>query len=316
MSTNAVLTGSLTQEQVEFYDTEGYLVLARLLDAADMAPAQAAMEWKVSWIADGLLAGGLTTDKLDGLPFETRLAGFFAHLGNEEFLKYGRSWRDRLPGYYHLMMNAKIVDAVASLIGDEIFSNPIYNVRPKVPKVAAGVVPWHQDKSYGPDANANPVITVWIPLVDSTMENGCLHLMPRTHQKHVLSWHREQRLGTEYTEIDEEFVRGGQVLPLPLEAGGAILFNDRLVPMSTANNSDHVRWSVDLRYQPPTRTRWRTGASAFWPAAGCAPSAWPPWKTGWPSGPSTWRHTLPEHAGSCIPRSAASGDRRADRAQQ
>jgi phytanoyl-CoA hydroxylase len=28
------------------------------------------------------------------------------------------------------------------------------------------------------------------------------------------------------------------------------LFNDPLIHMSTANNSDHVRWSVDLRYQP------------------------------------------------------------------
>jgi hypothetical protein len=28
------------------------------------------------------------------------------------------------------------------------------------------------------------------------------------------------------------------------------VFNDRLIHSSTANHSDHVRWSVDLRYQP------------------------------------------------------------------
>ena len=37
---------------------------------------------------------------------------------------------------------------------------------------------------------------------------------------------------------------------LPVPAGGALLFNDRCVHMSTPNRSDHVRWSVDLRYQP------------------------------------------------------------------
>jgi ectoine hydroxylase-related dioxygenase (phytanoyl-CoA dioxygenase family) len=37
---------------------------------------------------------------------------------------------------------------------------------------------------------------------------------------------------------------------LPVKAGTAILFNDRCIHMSTPNNSDHVRWSVDLRYQP------------------------------------------------------------------
>ncbi len=48
------------------------------------------------------------------------------------------------------MSNRKILDAVESLIGGEIFSNPVYNTRPKVPKVSAGAVPWHQDRSYWP----------------------------------------------------------------------------------------------------------------------------------------------------------------------
>lgn len=39
-------------------------------------------------------------------------------------------------------------------------------------------------------------------------------------------------------------------VPLPVDAGTAILFNDRCVHCSTPNNSDHVRWSVELRYQP------------------------------------------------------------------
>jgi phytanoyl-CoA hydroxylase len=248
--TDTTLAGSLTQAQVDFYHTEGYLVIPHLLTQADLAPAIEAMEWKVSYIADDLAADGLITDKLEDWPFKMRLAGLFANLTDKEFLKFDRSWRDRLPGYFRLMMNPKILDAVESLIGGEIFSNPIYNVRPKVPKVAAGQVPWHQDKSYWPDANANPVITVWVPFIDATMENGCLHIMPRTHKRQVESWHREDYTGTRYTEIDEEHVRGGQVVPLPLEAGGAILFNDRCIHMSTANNSDHVRWSVDLRYQP------------------------------------------------------------------
>ena len=243
--------GSLTAAQVEFYETEGYLVLPHLLSDDDLAPARAAMEQKVSMIADGLLADGLITDKLEALPFRSRLAGLFANLTDKDFLKYGRSWRDRLPGYYDLMMNPLILDAVESLIGGELFANPVYNTRPKVPKVAAGAVPWHQDKSYWPGANANPVITVWIPLVDSNLENGCLHLMPRTHTRRVLPFHNEQITGTGYLETDETHLpASARVVAVPLEAGGALLFNDRCLHMSTANNSDHVRWSVDLRYQP------------------------------------------------------------------
>jgi ectoine hydroxylase-related dioxygenase (phytanoyl-CoA dioxygenase family) len=244
--------GSLTEAQVAEYEREGYLVLPDLLDDADMAPAREAMQQKVAQIADELYADGLIADRHENAPFETRLARLFDGLTDREFLRYGRSWRDRLPGYYHLMAHPKILDIVESLIGPEVFANPVYNVRPKVPRVAAGAVPWHQDKSYWPDANSNPVITVWIPLVDATHENGCLHIWPRTHRTRLMSYHAEQRTGTKYTEIDEEHLAGArrEAVPLPLRAGGAIVFNDRCVHMSTPNRSDHVRWSVDLRYQP------------------------------------------------------------------
>lgn len=242
--------GSLTDEQVEFYDREGFLALPHLLDEQDMAGVIASMQQRVGEIADDLHAQGLVADRRENSPFATRLAELFADLTDAHFLKYGRSWRDRLPGYFDLMTNPKILDAVKSLIGSEIFANPVYNTRPKVPRVAAGAVPWHQDRSYWPDANANPVITVWIPLVDANLENGCLYIIPRTHRTQVYSYHRETYSGTGYTEIDAEHLKTDRALPLPLEAGGAILFNDRCIHMSTPNRSRSVRWSVDLRYQP------------------------------------------------------------------
>jgi len=247
--------GSLTPQQVDFYQTEGYLVLPGLLTPEDLAPVRAAMSEKVSEIAADLFQGGLITDLRERDPFETRLARLFDGLADTDFLKYGRGWRDRKPGYFDLMANPKILDAVESLIGGEIFSNPVYNARPKVPRVAAGAVPWHQDKSYWPDANANPVITVWIPLVDATEENGCLRIWPRTHKTRVLSTHAETYSGTGYIEIDNAHLRPLQEkqiaeVVLPLGGGGAILFNDRCIHMSTPNNSNAVRWSVDLRYQP------------------------------------------------------------------
>ena len=245
-----MVAGSLTAEQLSQYDEQGYLVLPRLLDEDDLAPVQAAMTEKVSLIAGGLLAHGLITDPLEALPFETRLAALFHGLTDADFLRYGRSWRDRLPGYYHLMANPKVLDVVESLIGGEIFANPVYNVRPKVPGVAAGAVPWHQDKSYWPDAKANPVITVWIPLVGATLENGCLHILPGTHRRRLLTHHRETYSGTGYTAVDVARRRKPEVVALPLGRGGAILFNDRCIHMSTPNNSEQVRWSVDLRYQP------------------------------------------------------------------
>ena len=255
--------GTLTAEQVEFYRTEGYLLLPGLLTDADMAPVRGAMQETVAQIADDLYRRGQIADKREEEPFETRLARLFDGLTDEDFLRYGRSWRDRKPGYYNLMANPKILDAVESLIGGEIFSNPVYNARPKVPRVAAGAVPWHQDKSYWPEANSNPVITVWIPLVDATLENGCLQIWPRTHKTRVLSCHAETYTGTGYTELDEEHLQKLQSVPMPLSAGGALLFNDRCIHMSTPNHSERVRWSVDLRYQPTDQDPMRGYGAGF-----------------------------------------------------
>lgn len=241
---------TLTSEQLNFYDTEGYLVLPQLLDANDMAGVIASMEKHVDEIADDLFARGVINDKLENRPFESRLAELFKGKEDAEFLRYGRGWRDRHPGYFALMSNPKILKVVEPFIGSEIFSNPVYNTRPKVPVVAAGEVPWHQDKSYWPNADVNPVIAVWIALVDATEDNGCLHILPRSHLNEVLSYHRESYSSTRYTEIDQEHLKDCQSLPLPLKAGGAILFNDRSIHMSTPNRSNNVRWSIDLRYQP------------------------------------------------------------------
>jgi phytanoyl-CoA hydroxylase len=245
--------GSLTRQQVADYDEFGYVVLPDLLSEADMAPVRAAMTEKVDMIAVDLLGAGLIDRDYAEEPLPTRLARLFDNLSAEQFLKYGRGWRDRIPGYFEMMSNSRILDVVESLIGPEIFANPVYNVRPKVPRVAAGAVPWHQDKSYWPDANSNPVITVWLSFVDATTENGCLHVLPRTQRTRVMSYHAETYSGTAYTELDAQHLRlleQGKSVALPVPAGTAILFNDRLVHCSTPNNSDHVRWSVDLRYQP------------------------------------------------------------------
>jgi hypothetical protein len=246
--------GSLTPQQVHQYEKDGYLVLEGLLSDQDMEPARVALTAKVDEIARGLLQDGLIADKLEHRPFELRLAELASGLTDQQFLKYGRSWRDRHPGYFELMSNPKIIDVIESLIGPEIFANPVYNSRPKVPRVAAGAVPWHQDKSYWPNANSNPVITVWIPLVDSTHENGCLHVIPGTQHKKLIDFHNETYSGTGFLETDLKVVeresRKRPIIALPVKAGSAILFNDRLLHMSTPNNSNHVRWSVDLRYQP------------------------------------------------------------------
>ena len=258
--------GSLSAIQVSQYDEQGYLVVPDLLDDDDLAPARGAMMEKVDQIADELVEAELIKDRLRDEPLETRLAMLFENLSPEDFVTFtGQSWRDRMPGYFVLMSNSKILDVVESLIGPEIFANPVYNVRPKVPHVAAGEVPWHQDKSYWPGSKSNPVVTVWIALVDATLTNGCLRVIAGTQHEPVGEFHFETYSGTAYRELDEEKVRHlrSTARAVPAQAGTGIIFNDRFIHSSGPNTSRHVRWSIDLRYQPADQDPMRQHGIGF-----------------------------------------------------
>lgn len=81
------VSGSLTKEQLDFYNEEGYLVLPELLTEEDLQAVKQAMSQKVTQIAGELLAAGLITDTLVDTPFPNRLADLFKDLSAEEFLK-------------------------------------------------------------------------------------------------------------------------------------------------------------------------------------------------------------------------------------
>ena len=100
-------TGSLTAEQIAEYDREGYLILPNLLTPEDLVPVKQALCDKVSAIADQLFADGLIKDKRESDPFETRLVNLFKDLDEATFLKFGRSWRDPVAGYFHLISNPR-----------------------------------------------------------------------------------------------------------------------------------------------------------------------------------------------------------------
>ena len=81
------------------------------------------------------------------------------------------------PAVFSLLRNETLLDIVESLIGPEIFANPIQHVRLKQPVASAPAAPasesteaapdwFHQDNAFMmPEADATEMVTVWLPLV-------------------------------------------------------------------------------------------------------------------------------------------------------
>ena len=147
---------------------------------------------------------------------------------------------------FEFLRNENLLDIVEDLVGSEITCSPIQHVRAKMPQGVRDdqVVPWHQDAAVTLE-EADPVfiLTVWLPLSEATVENGCLEVIPgvrgtRTHYK-----------GPGGTSIHPDEMPDQEGCALPVSPGDLVLLAKETPHRSTRNVSESVRWSVDLRYQ-------------------------------------------------------------------
>lgn len=156
------------------------------------------------------------------------------------------------PAVFDLVRCEEILDVVQSLIGAEITSNPIQHIRIKPPapslkkdEVRAHITKtdWHQDRGVGlQEADQTDMITVWVAITDANVDNGCLQVIPRAHHKMLPHCPKTQ------TAIADGFVDETQSIPLPVKAGGVVLFHPLTPHASLPNGTDDFRWSFDLRY--------------------------------------------------------------------
>jgi phytanoyl-CoA hydroxylase len=160
---------------------------------------------------------------------------------------------------FRLITNERLLECVQDIIGSEIYSNPVQHVRLKPPErvvprnpncmsALVGETPWHQDNAVlTQDADDTEILTVWIPLVDATVENGCLIVIPGSHHG-SLAQHCPN--GNGVLKILGALINHEKVIPVPVSRGAVMIFHRKLMHASLPNLSDDLRSSLDLRYQP------------------------------------------------------------------
>src|SRR5262249_11557301 len=174
------------------------------------------------------------------------------------------------PAVFDLITHPRLLDVVEELVGSEILSNPIQHVRIKPPErlfnqkfqgrnTMVGAAEWHQDQGVATvEVDATDMLTVWFPVFDATAENGCLCVVPRSHQRGLVL-HCPSQPGQTFDLRIPEVIRGSNGLPLEMKRGSALFMHRLTMHSSLHNVSSGVRWSFDLRYQPvgqPTGRDW------------------------------------------------------------
>lgn len=236
--------------QLEFFHREGYLIVPDLFPPAALEPLRAELTELVHREALRLNAEGRLSRLYEEEPFERRLTRLHAEVG-EEILKAitgrgggGHSGR----ALFELIIHPALLQAVESFIGPEIVGSSVYRIRPKIPGQVRGVVPWHQDSGYfAPHCDQSLVLTCWIPLVDATVETGCLQVLPRAHRQGVFRHHTHGPGG--YLVILDPDLPAQNWLDVPVPTGGCLFLTNCTPHRSLPHHADVVRWSLDARYQ-------------------------------------------------------------------
>jgi phytanoyl-CoA hydroxylase len=269
----------ITPAMLAQFKDEGYLVVDGLFDVeTDLAAVVADYAVTLDVLADEWLAAGLLKNSFRGLPFGQRLIRIMQESG----VNWAQPFDISLPqtqvypdtpihtsqAVFNLLRHPRLLDAVEQFVGPEIYSNPIQHTRIKAPEHLVpqasrnGLttrVGWHQDQGVAtPEQDEVPVLTVWLPITDATVENGCLAVVPGSH-KRELATHCPGSGPDGGLQIPSKLIQGKPV-PVPVKRGGVLFMHRRTMHAALANQSDDIRWSFDLRYQP---TGLPTGRPAF-----------------------------------------------------
>ena len=210
----------LTAEQVERYHRNGILFPIPALSRGDVARHRAAFEEVAA--------------RLGGRPVAQALSQ--THL----FFRWA----------YELATHPAILDAVEDVLGPDllVWTVSIFSKYPRDP----GYISWHQDGTYW-GLDSTQVATAWVALTDSTVENGCMRVVPGSHRNPILPHkdthapdNRLSRGQEVQVEVDEK-----DALDVVLRAGEMSLHHVNIIHGSNPNPSDRFRIGFAIRFTTP-----------------------------------------------------------------
>jgi ectoine hydroxylase-related dioxygenase (phytanoyl-CoA dioxygenase family) len=214
---------TLTSDQVDFYDENGYLLFHDQL---------------------------LPPEKLRKLTsiFEEHLADKGDKLSDELDTPHFRD-----PRLLEFLLAGEVLDLVEPIVGPNIalWSSHFISKDPHTGRAT----PWHEDSSFweGRLSAYDRMVTVWLAIDPSTRENGCMRVLPGSQKlnrttkgdRYRESDRADNTFAWELKEVDQS-----NAVYFELERGECSLHDARMVHGAEPNTSSQRRCGYTMRYFP------------------------------------------------------------------
>lgn len=225
----------LTQELEHFYRQNGYVVVPQLFSAEEAAryrdhfmQLRAAGPYEFDMVAD-------TQKKNDPLQKFPRMA----HMHRWDELSL------------HWVLDTRLHQCLTALLGKEpaVAQTMLYFKPPGARGQAL-----HQDNYYL-QAQPSPCIAAWMALDACDEDNGCMQVVPGSHQWPLLCAEKANS-DTSFTDVTVPVPPGTEVAPVLMQPGDVMFFHGCLVHGSTPNKTtDCFRRSLIAHYVEASTTQ-------------------------------------------------------------
>lgn len=233
-------TVRLNDEQIAFYHEQGYLTIDAITTPKEVAYLREAYDRIFEH-----RAGHDVGDAFD-------LVGESKE-GEPPKLPQIVEPRNYAPEFKNTLYEANAQAIARQLLGDGIVQRGSHAIFK--PAEFGADTPWHQDEAYWNPKKNYLSVSIWMPLQDATLENGCMQFMPGSHKLDVLPHHKiGYNPDTVGLEVDAEYVNFSNAVACPVPAGGATFHGGRMLHYAGPNRTQDHRRAYILMFgvpQPP-----------------------------------------------------------------
>ena len=151
----------------------------------------------------------------------------------------------------------EILDAVEDILGHDLlcWQTSLFIKDAHDP----GFVSWHQDGNYW-GLSSDEVVTAWLALSASTVESGCMKMIPGSHEwegiEHEDTFDKDNLLTR--GQVMKREIDGSKAVDVVIAPGEISLHHVKIAHASAPNKSDDRRSGIAMRYVSP-RVRQITG---------------------------------------------------------
>lgn len=247
------MADTLTPQQWEQFDRDGFIVLGKLLNDADLKALQQRI--------DDIMLGKAKINYDRMLMQQDSESGRYEDAGPQtkghkgSHLNYRKIQDLELDPVFLAYMQRPLFKSICErMYGAGVpigcFRAMFFNK----PAHRGTKLPWHQDR--WTDMDRDPLVTVWTALDPATKENGCVELIPGSHKSLINPSHPSGFLEGDQTKtkMDES-----KAVPLVLKAGEVALLHNWTLHSSDVNRSSISRRAFSTCYMD-ARTICRSGA--------------------------------------------------------